>query len=199
MGNRSELSPRPPRGAPFWRVPASLRAAPIWFLTEPASIPAGRGYFDVKRRHSPVTLYELRPNDPDDFSDFTTAYEVLDDHRHWFDSLGIRISPPWFVVILRYCFQPSMTISKDIGESMKQIGGYWERTVLGDDAQGILWAPKPIDTKVKYFQGSGKCLLTAGLLNMTGIHIPGRTNDPLMADQAKLTEFISKNFKSALL
>lgn len=183
---------RPHRGAPYSRVPESLRAAPIWYLTEPPRAPTPRGGFAAKRRLSPVSLTALGDSKDPACSDFYVAFEALDSHRHWFDGLGIQICQPWCLVIFQYAFQSGGKVYNDLAQIIKELGGYFERGPLDTDAQGVLWSPEPVHAAVGMLHGFSLHILTAGCANLSGRHIPGRANDPLLTDQRRLSMLIGE-------
>jgi hypothetical protein len=183
---------RPPRPDPslkqIWsRIPKSLQPLPGWYLTERPDTPFPSSANPIKRRVSPITLAPLRP-DYTDYSDFKTALEALDGHRHWFDSLGLRLRPPLFAMIVPYCYQSSGKLYKSTRALMKRLGGYWERGQRDCDAQGLLCTDCPIITFEMWVHSTRIHILADGHCDLTGRHFHGLTGDPMSTNQEELTK-----------
>src|ERR1017187_4947735 len=117
LNSTPTLSSRRPRSADSLTrmvnaMPQFLRNRPIWFVTEHTDEPPNSRCVPVVRRLSPNTLSDLRYYQQTDYADYRTAVEAVEEHPHWLGGVGIHISPPLLVVIIRYCFQPSGTLDR---------------------------------------------------------------------------------------
>jgi len=164
-GDKSELR----------RIPKCLRHLPIWFLTEARG---ERGSMNFSQ-YSAVTLAPVRHRGPGDFTDLDTAIEVWQDHGHWFDGCGFRVTSPWVVLVIRGCVTATGNVSSRIRDAAKHVGGFWEVTRNGKDVQAVLAWSETLESRSSVFAGYPVYLCAEGVCGVTGRAVRGCGGNPM--------------------
>jgi hypothetical protein len=175
----------------FSHAPASLRGQCVWFVTGHASVPIGLFDIPFRTRYSPITTAELRPLASEDYGTYDQAIQAVEEQPALFDSIGIRISPPWLALILEASFDfNNKKLRASARDVMKSLGGYWERGQRWFDLQAILRcdaSPRLGTGRIR----DHKVLVTDNaLLNLTGQWMRGHAGDPETTNQHALHQVI---------
>jgi len=175
------------------KIPQSLRQQKIWYLREHLAAPVRGRHLPSYSRYSPITLAPLRPDNLEDYSDFVTAFNALNQHPHWFEGLGIRVKTPLLVIVFQYVVEPSGIVSRPIRDLFKRMGAYIERAA---SSRQVIQAVVSTTTSVPGDTGWYDCcpvhVCINGMCELTGEHIPGCAGDPFTTDQAELARFFNK-------
>ena len=173
-------------------MPPFLKNLRIWCVTEHSCEPTSYCRVPAKGRLSPITLSNLRPDRHEDYSDYRTATQAVEEHPHWLGGVGIRVLPPLLVIVVRYCFQPSGKLDKSVRELMKGLSGYWERSPLREDVWGVIWSPTPVVGTEGWFHGNRALVYTEAHLNLTGETFRGVSGDPGPTNHERLAQFLKE-------